>query len=100
MKFMTVREMRGAGAKLWRELPVEKEMVVTSNGRPIALLSTIEGGDFEASLADLRRARAIRAVTRLQAASLENGTDRLSSEKIASVIAKVRQNRRKDAPCP
>ena len=96
MKFLTVREMRGTGAKLWRDLPAEKEMIVTSNGAPVAILSSIEGGDFEQCLADIRRARAVRAVTRLQADSLENGTDRLSPEVIDSVIAKVRQNRRKD----
>ena len=98
MKFMTVREMRGGGAKLWRELPVEKEMVVTSNGAPVAILSAIAGDDFEQCLMDIRQARATRAVTRLQADSLANGTDRLSAEMIDSVIAEVRQNRRKGVP--
>jgi len=97
MKFMTVREMRSGGAKLWRELPVEKEMVVTSNGAPVAILSAIAGADFEQCLADIRRARATRAVTRLQADSIENGTDRLSPGAIDSVIAQVRRNRRNHA---
>lgn len=97
MKFMTVREMRGSGAALWRELPVEKEMVVTSNGRPVAILSAIEGGDFEQSLKDLRRARAVRAATELQSASLDNGTDRMTLTEINDVIADVRAKRRKHA---
>ncbi len=94
MKFMTVREMRGSGAALWRELPAEREMIVTSNGRPIAILTSIEGGDFEQSLKDIRRARAVRAVTELQSASLKNGTDRMSAEEIDEAIALARTKRR------
>jgi antitoxin (DNA-binding transcriptional repressor) of toxin-antitoxin stability system len=97
MKFMTVREMRGCGAGLWRELPAEKEMVVTSNGRPIAILTSIEGGDFEQSLKDIRRARAVRAATELQSASLAKGTDSMPAEEIDDVIARTRAKRRTHA---
>ena len=93
MKFMTVREMRGGGADLWRELPEEKEMIVTSNGRPVAILTSVEGCDFEQCLTDIRRARAVRAVTELQKESLRNGRDRMAMAEIDSVIEDVRKRR-------
>jgi len=33
MKFLSVRDLRSQSAKIWKELPAEKEMVITSNGR-------------------------------------------------------------------
>ena len=41
MKFLSVRDLRGKSAQIWKELPGEREMVVTSNGRPIAILAAI-----------------------------------------------------------
>ena len=34
MKFVSVRDLRGKAADIWRALPGEREMVITSNGRP------------------------------------------------------------------
>jgi len=47
MKFVTVRDLRLKAAKVWKQLQKEKEMVITSNGKPIALLMKLElfGGD-------------------------------------------------------
>ena len=41
MKFVSVRDLRNKSGQLWKELPEEREMIVTSNGRPIAILATI-----------------------------------------------------------
>jgi antitoxin (DNA-binding transcriptional repressor) of toxin-antitoxin stability system len=43
MRFVTVREFRGKSAKIWSELAQEKEMVITSRGKPIAILSSVSG---------------------------------------------------------
>ena len=50
MKFVTVRDLRGRSAEVWRELAVEHEMVVTSNGKPIAILTSTSEETFEQSL--------------------------------------------------
>ncbi len=42
MKFVTVRDLRGKTAALWKQLEQEKELVVTSNGKPIAVLSATD----------------------------------------------------------
>ena len=39
MRFITIRDLRSKSAQIQRELPKEKEMVLTSNGKPIAILS-------------------------------------------------------------
>ena len=42
MKFVTVRELRGRTSELWDQLAQQRELVVTNNGRPIAILSATD----------------------------------------------------------
>ena len=58
MKFVTVRDLRGKTSELWKELEAERELVVTSNGKPIAILSATDEASFEDCLWTLRRSRA------------------------------------------
>ena len=39
MRFITVRELRSRSAEIWRRLADEPDMVITSNGKPVAILS-------------------------------------------------------------
>ncbi|MEI6207510.1 MAG: hypothetical protein WCP20_12080 [Desulfuromonadales bacterium] len=93
MKFLSVRELRSKSADVWRELPEEREMVITSNGRPIAILAAVGNSDVEASLAAFRQARAVESVTWLQRRSLQQGTSLLTEQDINDEIAVVRRNR-------
>lgn len=93
MRFVTVREFRGSSGKVWGELAKEKEMVLTSNGKPVAILSAVADGDVEEALAAIRRARAIQAVEKLQGESVRQGTDRLSAQEIEEEIQAVRKRR-------
>ena len=95
MKFLSVRELRGHSARVWAELPAEREMVITNNGRPVAILTTVGESDVEESLSAIRRARAASAVTSLQRRSVERGLDRIRPEEIAAEIVQVRKNRAK-----
>jgi antitoxin (DNA-binding transcriptional repressor) of toxin-antitoxin stability system len=95
MKFLSVRDLRGKSAKIWKELPEEKEMIVTSNGRPIAILASIGESNVEESLAAFRQARAIAAAAALQRGSAERGTDRIPPEEIDVEIRAVREKRRR-----
>jgi prevent-host-death family protein len=93
MKFVSVRDLRNKSGQLWKELPEEREMVVTSNGRPIAILATISESNLEESLTAFRQARAIEAVASLQRRSVEQGTDKISRDEINAEIKAVRKNR-------
>ena len=93
MRFISVRDLRGKSAQVWKRLGMEKDMVVTSNGRPIAILSQVGEESLEESLTVIRRARAIQAVETMQQASRKAGLDRLSSKDINAEIQSVRKNR-------
>lgn len=93
MKFVSVRDLRGKSAQVWKELPDEKEMVITSNGRPIAILAAISDSNLEESLAAFRQARAVEAVASLQRRSVARGTDRISRAEIEAEIREVRKKR-------
>jgi antitoxin (DNA-binding transcriptional repressor) of toxin-antitoxin stability system len=68
-------------------------MVVTSNGRPIAILAAITEENLEESLSAFRRARAVEAVVSLQRKSAEKGTDKISLDEIDAEIKSVREKR-------
>ena len=93
MKFLCVHDLRGKLAEIWTKLPTEREMVITSNGRPIAILATISEANLEESFSAFRQARAVGAVTKLQRQSLEQGTDKISMEKIDAEIRSARKKR-------
>ena len=93
MKFLTVRDLRGKSGQIWKELPKEREMVVTSNGRPIAILAAINDANLEESLSAFRQARAVDAVASLQRRSIEQGTGRISMDEINAEIRAVRKKR-------
>lgn len=95
MKFISIRDLRGKSAQVWKELSDEREMVITSNGRPIALLAAINESNLEESLTAFRRARAMEAVASLQARSPEQGTDKITMNEIDTEIRAVRKKRSK-----
>ena len=94
MKFVTVRDLRGRPTKVWKDLKSEKELVLTSNGRPMAILTSVDESSFERRLLALRRARLGETVREIQRASLERNPKGMSLRNINAVIADVRKSRR------
>jgi antitoxin (DNA-binding transcriptional repressor) of toxin-antitoxin stability system len=94
MKFLSVRDLRGNSAQVWKDLPREREMVVTSHGRPVAILSAVGEEDLEQSLAAWRRVRATQAIASIQYNSMLKGTDRITMGEIDAEIRKARKERR------
>ena len=95
MKFISVRDLRGKSAEVWKNLPTEREVVVTSNGRPIAILSAVNESNLEESLSAFRQARAVEAVMGLQRRSVERRTDGITMEEIDTEIKAVREKRQR-----
>jgi antitoxin (DNA-binding transcriptional repressor) of toxin-antitoxin stability system len=87
MKFLTVQDLRTKSARIWQELPVEREMIITKNGKPTAILSSISEKDLEQVLSAFRQARASSAVAALQFDSVKKGTDKISMDEIDSEIS-------------
>jgi hypothetical protein len=68
-------------------------MVITSNGRPIAILASVNESNLEESLSAFRQSRAVDAVAALQRASVVRGTNKLSMDDIEAEVAAVRRQR-------
>jgi len=71
MKFVTAKDLRTQASSIWGELPREQEVVITVNGKPVAIMTATSDKDFEHSLRTIRRARAMEAVTSLQQSSVK-----------------------------
>lgn len=91
MQFVSVRDLRSQSASIWKKLADTMDMVITLNGKPIALLTRISENSLEESLAILRRTRAIQAVEAMQLQSKQLGTNRLGLKQINAVIRDVRK---------
>ncbi len=95
MKFVTIRDFRSKSAKIQKELPKQGEMVLTSNGKPIAILSAVSEDTLEESLVVFRRSRAIAAVTSMQQTAYDTGKEQMGLNEINKEIAGVRKRRKK-----
>ena len=95
MKFVTVRDFRTSSASIWKTLPSEREMVITNNGKPIALLTPLSDRNLEETLSAIRRAKAVNAVKMIQQDSMSNGNNEITLEEINKEIKIVRKERKK-----
>jgi len=95
MKFITVKDLRSNTAQLRRDLQAEREVVVTANGRPFAVMTRVDPDSVEEEVLAIRRARARAALSRIRAKAKADGLDRLTLEDINAIIAKARRERRK-----
>ena len=95
MKFLSVRDLKTKSSQVWKDLPEQKEMIVTSNGRPIALLSSINENNLEQVLTAFRQARATNAIATVQYESAQKGNDKISMDEINAEIGAVRSKREK-----
>ena len=95
MKFITVRDIRTTPAQVWKLLPEEQEIVITNNGKPIALLTPITDDTLEQTLSVVRQARAIDAVRRMQQDARDRGLSDMSLSDINAVIDRTRAQRKR-----
>lgn len=91
MKFVTIRDFRSRSAQIQKELPKVKEMVLTSNGKPVAIISSVSEADLEETLDAIRRARASLAVTLIQSGSLGKGKNYMTPDEINAEIKEARR---------
>jgi prevent-host-death family protein len=91
MRFLTVRDLRNKSAQVWKDLSEEKEMIITNNGRPIAILSSINESNLETSLNSIRRSRLVEAVSSIQQESIKKGKNKITIDEINQEIKQARQ---------
>lgn len=93
MKFVNVRELRLRPGEVWKKLRIEKDIILTLNGKPFAILNSTDEDRFEQTLAVLRRSRALEAMEKLQKYSKDKGLNKLTIEDIEEEIRSVRRER-------
>ena len=94
MRFVTIKDLRSKTAAIRKDLTADEEIVVTANGRPIALLTAVEGDNLEQELLTHRRARARAALERTRAQASTAATSSMPMRKVEEVVAEVRKGRR------
>ncbi len=93
MKFVSSREIRVNPRPVFEAAEEGEEVVITSRGKPVALLLGIRGEDLDETVRLVRRARAQAAVSRMRKAAAREGSESMSREEIEEVISAARSER-------
>jgi antitoxin (DNA-binding transcriptional repressor) of toxin-antitoxin stability system len=93
MEFVTLRDLRLSAAEIQRMLSEDRDLVLISQGRPIAIITGIDEGQVQETLDALRQARAQLALARIRRKAREQGLHTMSDEEIEAEIASARRDR-------
>lgn len=93
MKFVSSREIRVNPKPVFDSLE-ENEVVITSRGKPVALLLGVSGEDLEETVRLVRHARAQAAVSRMRKNAARQGPDRrVDPDEIEQEVRAARSER-------
>lgn len=95
MKFIGIRDFRTNSKNIWKKLKTEKSMVITSNGKPIAILSTTTEHTLEESISSIRRAQALESLASLRFQKSNEGLNSINLKEINKEIKKYRKEKMK-----
>lgn len=93
MKFVPTRALRINPGEVWRLLRQQRDLVITSNGKPVGVLTFADEDSLEDVLATLRQGRAQTALAGIRRAAAEGGRDRLTLRRVQEVVEKTRKPR-------
>jgi prevent-host-death family protein len=93
MKFVTVRDFRIRPGEVWKNLEKDEEVIITSNGKPIAMLTGISDVTFDETLKIFRRTKAELAVSKIRKTAVRRGLSSIPKEEIEAEIKAVRRAR-------
>jgi PHD/YefM family antitoxin component YafN of YafNO toxin-antitoxin module len=94
MTFVPYRVLRNTPGELRKKLKEAGHLVVTGEGKPFAVMVSVEPGEVEQVLEILLRLRAQQAVRRMREIAQERGLDRLSEADIEAEIRAARKERK------
>jgi len=95
VKFVSSRDLRINPGAVWGRLREEKDLVITSNGKPVGVLTFADEDSLEDVLTTLRQGRALSATARIRQGAAGQGLDRLSDSDIEAIIQRTRTLRRR-----
>ena len=92
MKFLSTRELRNRPGYV-RNLAQKDDLVLTTNGKPIAILLGIDEDELEETARAIRQAKAQLALSRMRRQAARRGADRMPARAIDAEIRAVRSRR-------
>ena len=92
MKFVTVRDFRNSSRDIWDKVRNDEDIVVTSNGKPTAILVNVSENNLEEVLGSIRQAKAMRAFNKMRQQAADRGY--LSEDEINAEIQVYRSEKR------
>jgi antitoxin (DNA-binding transcriptional repressor) of toxin-antitoxin stability system len=91
MEFVSATEIGISSTNIWKMLPKVQEVVITNEGKPIALLTPLSSNTFEETISAVRKAKAMNAVKLIQQSSLRQNKNNMTLEEINNEISKARK---------
>lgn len=95
MKFLSTRELRNRPGYV-RQLAQKEELVLTANGKPIAILLGVEEDELEETARAVRQAKAQLALSRLRKQAARRGADGMPASAIDREIRALRSRRKSE----
>jgi len=95
MNFYSVRDLRTHPKEIWKKLSESREIIITNNGKPTALMIEVDEENVEDILNSLRQAMAMRALNQIRMQAREKGLDKMSLVEIEEEIKAVRKERKR-----
>lgn len=91
MDFITLKEFQTQPAKVWKKLNQARELVITRNGKPFAVLTGTSPAKLEDELRALRRARAEVTVASMRTRATARGLSKMTTKEIDTEIRAARK---------
>ncbi len=95
MKTVTIRAFRTRPKSIREALVRDREAVLPANGRPVALMISVDAGSIDQPVETLRRARGLKALRAIRQESARRGLARMSVKDVDAIISKTRKARRR-----
>jgi antitoxin (DNA-binding transcriptional repressor) of toxin-antitoxin stability system len=93
MKLIAIKDLKKP-RQLKERLQSEKELLLTSDGRPVAVLVSVDASeDPETTIQSIRDSRSRLALSRIREASVRSGAARLTPNEINREVAAARKAR-------
>ncbi|MGH8283868.1 MAG: type II toxin-antitoxin system Phd/YefM family antitoxin [Gammaproteobacteria bacterium] len=94
MKTITIRELRNRPGAAQADIAAEGEVVLTSNGRPVAVMLSVDDSSLDETLQAVHLGRARVALRGLRRDVRERGLDQLTPAQIDDMIRDTRRRKR------
>jgi len=94
MKFVGVRDFRTKSALIWKKLKNDRNVIVTSNGKPIAILTATSEDELEESLNAINQAQAREALNNIRFKIYEKQIPEITIDEIDDEISNYRRERK------